>query len=150
MIFPQADVGISLFTDDWARAWAEKLSASDVYRTAASKWEGDIVLVMEPDDGLGIAERQTVYLDLWHGDCREARVATVEDEQGAAYVISASAVSWKEILEGSLDPIMALMRGRLTLKKGRLASLLPYTSAAKELVASAREVETTFPEGWRG
>jgi hypothetical protein len=40
------------------------------------------------------------------------------------------------------------MRGRLTLKKGSLASLLPYTSAAKELVVSAREVETIFPEEW--
>ena len=137
-----------IFTDAWVKCWADKLSASDAYRTAASTWEGDIVVVMEPDDSMGVADWQSVYLDLWHGDCREARVATQQDEQEAAYVISASAVSWKEILEGSLDPIMALMRGRLSLKKGNLASLLPYTSAAKELVVAAREVETVFPEGW--
>ena len=141
-------MGEILFSDSWVKGWGEKLSTSDVYRATASKWEGDIVLVMEPDDGLGVTERQTVYLDLWHGDCRDTRVATEEDEREAAYVISASAHSWREILEGSLDPIMALMRGRLTLKKGSLASLLPYTSAAKELVVSAREVETIFPEEW--
>ena len=137
-----------IFSDSWVKCWAEKLSASDAYRSVASKWEGDIVLTMEPDDRLGVTVRQSVYLDLWHGDCREARVAKEADEKEAVYVISASAVSWKEILEGLQDPIMALMRGQLTLKKGSLANLLPYTSAAKELVSVAREVETTFPEGW--
>jgi len=141
-------MGEILFSDLWVKGWGAKLSASDIYRIAASKWEGDIVLVMDPDIGLGVTKRQTVYLDLWHGDCRDTRVATEEDEREATYVISASAHSWRGILEGSLDPIMALMRGRLTLKKGSLASLLPYTSAAKELVVAAREVETIFPEEW--
>lgn len=137
-----------LFTDRWVRAWAEKLSASEAYRTAAQKWEGDVVLIIKPDDELGVTAKQSVYLDLWHGECRKARVGTEEDESEAAYVISASAARWKQILEGALDPILALMRGRLTVKKGSLASLLPYASAAKELVMAAREVETTFPEGW--
>ena len=43
---------------------------------------------------------------------------------------------------------MALMRGKLKLEKGNLGSLLPHTSAAKELVVAAREIETDFPEGW--
>ncbi len=31
-----------IFTDAWVKCWADKLSASDAYRTAASTWEGDI------------------------------------------------------------------------------------------------------------
>ena len=136
-----------IFSDVWARSWGERLATSDAYRTAADKWEGDIVMVLEPDAKMGI-EKQSVYLDLMHGDCREARAATERDLDEAVYVISARAENWKKILEGSLDPIMALMRGKLKLEKGNLGSLLPHTSAAKELVVAAREIETDFPEGW--
>ena len=37
---------------------------------------------------------------------------------------------------------------KLLLKKGSLSSLLPYVSAAKELVMSAIELDTDLPEEW--
>ena len=70
-------------------------------------------------------------------------------EKDAKYVIVAPSREWKNIFEGSLDPIMALMRGKLILKKGSLSSLLPYVSAAKELVMSAIELDTDLPEEWK-
>ena len=50
-----------IFSDVWARSWGERLATSDAYRTAADKWEGDIVMVLEPDAKMGI-EKQSVYL----------------------------------------------------------------------------------------
>ena len=47
-----------------------------------------------------------------------------------------------------LDKTVKRHGGKLKLAKGSLFALLPYAKAAKELVASAIEVETTFPEGW--
>ena len=49
---------------------------------------------------------------------------------------------------GSGYLIFLPMGGKLKLSKGSLFALLPYAKAAKELVQSAINVDTRFPEGW--
>ena len=137
-----------VFSDAWATAWKKQINASETYRVAAARWEGAIVLEMRADPDLGISEKIAIYSDLWHGVCREARIATSEDLEKAPYVISAFPKNWKRILDSDLDPILALMSGKLQLKKGSMVSLLPYVKAAKELVAAAARVDTKFPEEW--
>ena len=53
---------------------------------------------------------------------------------------TSSTATWQEVLEGRLEPLSALMRGLLELKKGTIAALAPYAQAAQELVKVAREV----------
>ncbi len=72
------------------------------------------------------------------------RPATNEDVDAAPYVIRGSAEDWQQVLEGRLDPIMALMQGKLKLQNGGLIALARYGAAAKQLVVSARRVNTDF------
>jgi putative sterol carrier protein len=103
---------------------------------------------MMPDADMGIPEERIVIADLWHGDCRGARAATTADLENAPYVIKATPPAWKSVLSGKTDPIVGLMGGKLKLAKGSLFALLPFAKAAKELVQSAINVDTEFPEGW--
>jgi hypothetical protein len=64
-----------VFTASWVRRWADDLAASDDYRRAAAKWEGSLVIEMAADPALGVGEDRGVLLDLWHGECRAARIA---------------------------------------------------------------------------
>jgi putative sterol carrier protein len=66
----------------------------------------------------------------------------------ASYLIEADPYSWKRVLEGELDPIAGLMRGKLKLRRGSVVALARYVGAARELVRAAGRVETSFPEGW--
>lgn len=136
------------FSDGWVATWADVLNSSEDYRNAAARWEGEIVIVMRVDPAMGITEKMAVYVDLWHGECREARVASDDDLEAVPYIISASPENWRRILKGNLDPILALMGGKLLLKKSSLISMLPYVKAAKELVVAAARVETEFHEEW--
>ena len=133
-----------VFSDDWARACAEALNQREGYRAAAATWEGAILLMMTavPDQG----ERR-VFLDLWHGDCRVARAGSPEDEASARYILSGTVIAWRQILAGTVAPLMAIMTGKLRLTKGSLVDLLPHVNAAKELVAAAALVRASFPEG---
>ena len=135
---------LDVFGDAWSRAWQQALTDSETYRKAAAKWEGPVVLEMAADEDLGIREPRAVYLDLWHGECREARPAASEDEERASYVIHGSAASWKRILDGAMEPMWALMSGKLELRRGRLARLVPYAKASRELLAAAQQVQTSF------
>ena len=134
-----------VFTDDWSRACRARLNSREGYRRVAATWRNPVILLMRADPALGLAEHRAVYLDLADGECRDARVATAADFDAATYVLAADAAQWRRILDGQLDPITAIMFGKLRLEKGALASLVPYSAAAREMVAAVAEVESHFP-----
>ncbi|MBL0173616.1 MAG: R2-like ligand-binding oxidase [Gemmatimonadaceae bacterium] len=132
-----------LFSNAWAEAWGAALNRSDAYRQAGKSWEGAIVLEAQADPERGLPETAAVYLDLWRGECRAARLATADDTVGASYVISGPLSVWLTVLEGEMAPTMAILRGKLKLKHGSVAGLLPHVHAATELVRVAQSVVLT-------
>lgn len=131
-----------VFTASWVDAWAGEIRGSDAYRQAAATWEGSVALAMS---GLDSGERR-VFLDLWHGDCREARVASEAELEQADFVLAADVAVWRRILARDLDPIMGLMTGKVKLRRGSLAKLTPQMNASKEMVLAATRVPSSFPE----
>ena len=105
-----------------------------------------MIIAMTPDPGLNLPGR-SVFLDLFEGDCREARSATETDRAAVAYILSGDFHTWKRVLDRELEPILALMTGKLKLEKGSLAALIPYVTAAREMVAAASQVPYSLPEG---
>lgn len=134
------------FTQGWAEAWGESIRNNEAYREAGRAWASPMILLSAADPELGISER-AVYADLFQGDCREARAATAEDLESCPYILAADIRTWKRVLDGELEPIPGLMRGKLKLRRGNLAALLPHVAGSKQLVLSATRVETLFPEG---
>jgi putative sterol carrier protein len=136
-------MSLHVFSDEWARACALAINDNLAYRAAAATWEGAILLhIAAPDPG---SERR-VWLDLWRGECREARSGTTTDEDAARYILSGDRTTWQQVLSGATAPIMAIMMGRLRITKGSLAELLPHVESAKQLVASAASIEASFPD----
>ncbi len=132
-----------VFSAPWAAACTEAINAAPAYRAAAATWEGAILLEMQPDDVTGGPAEQ-VFFDLWHGECRVARVASPADADAARYVLSGSTSAWELVLSGRVAPLLAVMTGKLKLSRGSLAELLPYVSAAKELVTAVASVPGVF------
>lgn len=136
---------MEVFTEEWGRACCEEMNRREAYRAAAAEWEGSVVLVMERDPALGVEEDRAYWLDLHRGACRGMRRATDDDLAKAAYVMRAAPMAWQHILAGELDPVAAVMSGRLRLARGSLFALARYTAAAREMVAAAGAVEAYFP-----
>jgi putative sterol carrier protein len=135
------------FSDAWARAWGDAINGSPVYRQSAATWEGSIAAVAAADSD-GAAPRLAVFLGVWQGECRAARAATPMDLAEAAYVLEATPGAWRDLFEGRIAPLTALMTAKVRLTRGELARLLPYQTAAKELIRLATEVKTEYPPGW--
>lgn len=118
-------------SQDWADQFQQVLNQSEAYKRAAHNWEGDLLLAIE---GVG-----ALYLDVWHGACREATYITDLADKKAAYTITATMESWRKVLAGQLDPIHGIISRQLRLE-GNLAKLLPHIKAAQELVKCAGRV----------
>lgn len=134
-----------VFTDEWAKAWQRELNRSEAYAQAAATWEWPLVLVMEADPDEGILEDRAVYVDLFQGRCRGARVASAADLAEAPYIITADPFTWHEVMDGKLEAIAGIMRGRLVLTRGNMVVLARYVPAATELVRAAARIDSVFP-----
>lgn len=123
-------MAVEIFSSKWQKAWQQALQASDPYKQAAKTWEGALVLNVEPDVRL--------FLDLHLGECREIRDAGAEDE--CKFELAAPRATWLGLLKNGGDPLYLLMRGKLKLIQGSKAKLLPYTKAAKLMLAAAQDL----------
>jgi putative sterol carrier protein len=130
---------------EWLDEYVEKINGSSSYKEAAATWEGDVAYVIEAEPDKGIAEEVVAWLDLWHGDCREAKIVTTEEGEKARFVIRAPYSRWKEVILKELDPVKGMMQGKLKLR-GDLPTIVRYVKAANELVNLAQTVDTQFPD----
>jgi putative sterol carrier protein len=132
---------LEVFTQAWAEAFRDRINESGAYRRHGATWRAPIALEMSFTGG---AEPRAVLLDLSDGRCHGA-LCSNEDGTKADLVIRSSVEGWQNLLAGRLDPIWALMSGRLRLVRGNLSELVPYAHAAKALVEAAASVEASFP-----
>ena len=128
-------------SDAWVKAMMEDLNQSQAYLDAAKNWEGDFFFVIEPAGKLD--KPVTLYMDLWHGKCREAFEA-VDGQRVPAFRLSGPAATWKKVMTRQLDPMQAMMTGQLRLQ-GNMAMIMRNVRAAKELVESCTRIPTEFP-----
>jgi putative sterol carrier protein len=133
---------IPFATDAWVKRLGEACNQSEAYRQAAKNWEGDLYLLVEPDEAL--AEPVFMYLDLYHGHCRQAFVPVDPAALSPEFTISGPLRAWKQLAEDNADPIKMLITRRLKLT-GNMAKVMKNVRAAHQLVQCARTVETTFP-----
>lgn len=130
-------------SDEWLAIYRDRINGSAEYREAAATWEGAIAFVFEAEPDRGVPEDLWAWLDLWHGQCRGARMVTPEEGSRAPYVIRAPYTRWKEVLAGDLDPVKGMMQGKLKLR-GDLPTIIRHVRAANELVHLTSTVPTEF------
>ena len=130
-------------SEEWMSAYEDLINESAEYREAAATWEGAIAFVLEAEPDRGVPSDLWAILDLWHGECRGARLIGAEEGSAAPYVIRAPYSRWKEVLRGDLDPVKGMMQGKLGVQ-GDLATIVRYIRAADELVDLTTKVPTSF------
>jgi putative sterol carrier protein len=132
---------IKFGSEEWVKALENELNTSTAYEDAAKNWEGDFYFVVDPEGAL--TQPMYLYMDLWHGKCRDAFVAADKNVKTPAYVMSGAYSKWKKVVSAQLDPIQALMTGQLKLK-GNMVMVMKNVKAAQEIVRACTRIETEF------
>ncbi len=132
---------------EWLQALKDKLNTDPQYARVAKNWEGDIMFHVEPESPAGAPIR--LYLDLWHGTCRDAYVVE-DDEQIAhrkpAFILRARYPVFQSIIASKLDPMQAMITRKLKVH-GSMAYMLRNVPVVLDFVRCAQEIETEYPEG---
>lgn len=130
-------------SDAWIKQMMVEVNQSQSYLEAGKNWEGDLIFIIEP--GGSLEHTAYLYMDLYHGQCRQAYEVVVNGAvPSAAFKISAPVATWKKVMTKKLDPMQALITGQLKLQ-GNMSMIMKNVRAAKELVETCTRIDTEFP-----
>ena len=127
-------------SEEWLQGLKAKLNSDTRYHEIAKNWEGDLFFFIEPEGNL--KERLTLYLDLWHGACRNVEYMPAADSHPSpTFTLSASYKDITSILTGKLNPMTAMMTSRLKVK-GSMGYMMRNVPTVLDFVRVAQEVTT--------
>lgn len=129
-------------SDPWIKALQLELNRSPEYQDAAKTWEGDFAFVVTGVPGA--AAPVQLYMDLWHGACREAFEVREARPQPPEFMIEAPLATWRKVIEKRLDPIQGLVTRQLKLT-GPMVKVMRAPKAAMALVNCCTLIETEWP-----
>ncbi len=132
-------------SEEWVQELKVQLNTSPAYAEAAKNWEGDFYFVIEPDKGAPITETAYLYMDLWHGECRDAFLVTDKNAKNPAFMMSGPYGKWKRVVTAKLDPLQGLMTGQLKLK-GNMVMIMKNVKAAQEMVKACTRIDALFAD----
>lgn len=122
---------------EWVSTLEQKLNSDERYARIASKWEGDMLIIIEPTGNL--KEHLYYYFDLWHGTCRKA--AALADSQGLkpAFVLTSNYDNIVKILTRQLDPMTAMMTHKLRVQ-GSMIMMMRNVPTVLDFVRCCNEI----------
>jgi putative sterol carrier protein len=131
---------------EWCAAFKDAVNDNPKYREAGKDWtHGAVAFVVEKDTAIGLPEDAAMVLDVHEGTCRATHwVSRVRAEAEAPFVVAGRYDRWREVLEGREDPIKAMMQNKLRLTKGHLPTIIRYVESSRQLVESARTLESRW------
>jgi len=128
-------------SEEWIKLFKDAVNANPEYEDAAKTWEGDFLFVVKPD--LTLKDEAVMYVDLWHGKCRDVGVVKPGETKQTAFIYEGPYSNWMKLIKKEIDPIQGLLTGKFKLK-GDMLKVLRAVRAAKALVDTAGKVPTEF------
>lgn len=125
-------------TQEWADEFASCLNHNPNYKKSAETWEGALILGFKAEN-VRLEDDVHLYLDLWHGECRDARFLNEGEEVEHEYSISAKETTWYALVSDELKPQTALMSGKFKVK-GNMAKLMRFPKAAAYIIKYMRRL----------
>ena len=131
---------MSLFpSQDWLDSLVKKLNEDTHYAEVAKKWEGDILFVIEPEGPL--VQLLRIYIDLWHGKCKQAYFLEETNPKQAAFTLKAPYGNFIKILTGEIEPMRAMLTRKLGVQ-GDMAVMMRNIPTVLDFVRCCREITT--------
>ena len=121
---------------EWLEAFHEHINSDEKYAQVAKNWEGDIMFDILPSGVL--IERTMIYLDLWHGKCREV-LYNVGQDKSADFILQATYDNFVRVLTGNLAPMTAMMT-RILKVEGSMVYMMRNVPTVLQFVRCAQDV----------
>lgn len=103
-------------SNEWVKAYKDALNGElgKAWQKAAETWEGDFIFAITPDERY--KESVNFYIDLWHGECRDAQMySNDENTPNAEFQYIGSYSNWIKLIKGEIDPMRGILMRKFKL-----------------------------------
>lgn len=131
-------------SDEWFAAWTELTNSDPDFRAAGVGWQGSVGLVVRAD-----ASHPVVHVRLEGAEGQWTSVTVSADAvivEGTTFALTADRATWQAVVAQELDPIRALITGRVRVR-GQLSAILSRLTATRIMTRRLAEVPTEFDNG---
>jgi Putative sterol carrier protein len=124
----------------WAEAFCKALNVYKEYREAAKDWIWDVVFVASniPSEvvnavaqlmGLsGVTSNAgAMKFRLRNGTCQGSEFYIDASKADADYILEADYSLWKDLIQGKVDPVGAILSRKIRVKKGSFLTLVQFS-----------------------
>jgi putative sterol carrier protein len=131
-------------SEEWVEAWLARANGSAEFAQAGSGWDGAVGLIIEADPQRGVAQTLFMRLEGRDGEWTGYSLGTDRARLGVTvFVLRAPYLRWKELIEQELQPVWALLQGKVRIE-GHLPVIVRWMAAIIVLARLAGELETEF------
>lgn len=141
--FKKAEKPYIMGTPEWVATFEKMVQEDEEYKKVAKTWEGSVVIHILANPANGIDDDLYLFMDLWHGDCRFAKLVPKEIGANADFVLTGEMERWQSVMKKELDVTKAMMQGKVKLK-GSLPTIVRYVKASIRLTDLAAQIDTRF------
>lgn len=135
-------MGYPFPSQGWVESLKDILNQDEQYSRIARDWEGELLITIEMQDDPSGSHEMVFFLDLWHGECRQAQLLSHGDSlPDAKFKLTASRARMIDILSGALDPVQAMMTRQLKVD-GPMSYLLRNVPVILDFIRCCQLVET--------
>jgi putative sterol carrier protein len=128
-------------SDAWIKALQDILNTDEEYARIAHNWEGDLMFVIEAESPR--TEPMYMYMDLWHGKCREASQVASVNAKKSSFLLAAPFSVFQRIVQGKLDPMQAMMTRQLKVT-GSMVYMMRNVPTVLKFVKCATKIDSEF------
>lgn len=132
-------------TPEWIAVFEKELMNDAKYKDVAKTWEGSVTIHILPKPEIGVIDDLFIFMDTWHGETRFVRIVPSEIGEAGDFVITGEYEVWKSVLSKELDPIKAMMTGKLKLR-GDLPTMVKSVKSTQRMVEIVASVDARFPD----
>jgi putative sterol carrier protein len=126
---------------EWLDALKDKLNSDEKYAQIARNWEGDMIFMIEK--GGSLSHPVNFYLDLWHGQCRDAYMLGDGADKKAVFTLKAPYENYVQLLKGEIAPMQALLTRKIGVQ-GVMAVLMRNVPTVLDFVRCCREITDEY------
>ncbi|MCX5868007.1 MAG: SCP2 sterol-binding domain-containing protein [Proteobacteria bacterium] len=127
---------------EWVEEMRKVAESDPEYKKAGADWEGDMIMVIEAEPGK-LDQPFMYYSKPYKGEMLEYYQLKNENERTAEYTIRAPYSVIKGIIKGEIDPLQAMMKGKIKVK-GNMQKLLKYAKFQQLGMKALAKVKTEF------
>ncbi len=134
---------VGFLSPEWVHEFQEVINRDEAYKKAAEKWEDTVVIEVAALPQYGVDANLCILLDLWHGECRSARIVPKSATEQAGFVFVGPFEHWQSIAKLEQDTLKLAMQGQLK-TTGDLMKLMKFTPATKKLAECSASLNSVW------